>query len=120
MLVKRGIAVSPGVASAPALVLGRDFFSISRKTVRPDAVDCGNRPLSPSGEGNLRRDLDPCRRSVRPTGGQVRGDFPGPSGTGPGSADPDEIVDLIGKQYRSPESAVQTVLQKQARALEGP
>ena len=39
MLVKRGIAVSPGVANAPALVLGRDLHQFSRKSIRPEAVD---------------------------------------------------------------------------------
>lgn len=39
MLVKRGIAVSPGVVSGPALVLGTEDFRIPRQLVSIDAVD---------------------------------------------------------------------------------
>ena len=39
MLIKRGIAVSPGVAIGPALVLGSDSFRIPRRFVSIDAVD---------------------------------------------------------------------------------
>lgn len=39
MLIKRGIAVSPGVAIGPALVLGAEQFRIPRRFVSIDAVD---------------------------------------------------------------------------------
>lgn len=39
MLVKRGIAVSPGVAIGPALVLGTESFRIPQRFVSIDAVD---------------------------------------------------------------------------------
>lgn len=39
MHVKRGIAVSPGVVSGPALVLGAESFRIPRRFVRVDAVE---------------------------------------------------------------------------------
>lgn len=39
MLVKRGIAVSPGVASGPAMVLGTEDFRIPRRFVSVDAVE---------------------------------------------------------------------------------
>lgn len=39
MLVKRGIAVSPGVAIGPALVLGAETFRIPQRFVSIDAVD---------------------------------------------------------------------------------
>lgn len=39
MLVKRGIAVSPGVAIGPALVLGAESFRIPQRFVSIDAVD---------------------------------------------------------------------------------
>jgi phosphotransferase system enzyme I (PtsI) len=39
MQVKTGIAVSPGVVSGPALVLGAEDFRIPRKFVKRDAVD---------------------------------------------------------------------------------
>src|SRR5262245_7992330 len=39
MELKRGIAVSPGVAIGPALVLGSEDFRIPRRFVQVDAVD---------------------------------------------------------------------------------
>jgi phosphoenolpyruvate-protein phosphotransferase (PTS system enzyme I) len=39
MIVKHGIAVSPGVAIGPALVLGADVFRIPERFVSVDAVD---------------------------------------------------------------------------------
>ncbi|MCE9528094.1 MAG: phosphoenolpyruvate--protein phosphotransferase, partial [Planctomycetales bacterium] len=39
MELRRGIAVSPGVAIGPALVLGSEGFRIPRRLVRDDAVD---------------------------------------------------------------------------------
>jgi phosphotransferase system enzyme I (PtsI) len=39
MLVKRGIAVSPGVAIGPAMVLGAESFRIPQRFVSIDAVD---------------------------------------------------------------------------------
>ena len=39
MLIKRGIPVSPGVVSGPALVLGADDFRIPQRYVAVDAVE---------------------------------------------------------------------------------
>ncbi len=39
MIIKHGIAVSPGVAIGPALVLGSEDFRIPRRFVRVDAVE---------------------------------------------------------------------------------
>jgi phosphotransferase system enzyme I (PtsI) len=39
MLIKRGIAVSPGVAIGPALVMGAESFRIPKRFVSIDAVD---------------------------------------------------------------------------------
>ena len=39
MHVKRGIAVSPGVATAPALVLGTEDFRIPKRFVQLDAIE---------------------------------------------------------------------------------
>ncbi|QDT56521.1 Phosphoenolpyruvate-protein phosphotransferase [Caulifigura coniformis] len=39
MLVKRGIAVAPGIAIGPALILGADVFRIPQRFVSVDAVD---------------------------------------------------------------------------------
>lgn len=39
MLIKRGIAVSPGVAIGPAMVLGAEGYRIPRRLISPRAVD---------------------------------------------------------------------------------
>ena len=39
MEVRRGIAVAPGVAIGPALVLGSEDFRIPQRFVRVDAID---------------------------------------------------------------------------------
>ena len=39
MLIRRGIAVSPGVITGPAFVLGTEDFRIPRQFVSVDAVD---------------------------------------------------------------------------------
>ncbi len=118
MLVKRGIAVSPGVASAPALVLGRDLLQFSRKSIRPDAVD---------------REIGRFRQAVSDTCAEIAthadeasarlGDKYGAIFQAHMELAQDplllaEVEQLIVKQLWSPELAVQTVLQKQARALE--
>ncbi len=118
MLVKRGIAVSPGVAIAPTLVLGRDLFQFSRKSIRPEAID---------------REIARFRQAVADTCAEIAShaeDASARLGDKYGAIfqahlelaqDPlliAEVEQLIVKQLRSPESAAQTVLQKQARALE--
>ncbi|RLS41572.1 MAG: phosphoenolpyruvate--protein phosphotransferase [Planctomycetota bacterium] len=118
MLVKRGIAVSPGVASAPALVLGRDLLQFSRKSIRPDAVD---------------REIGRFRQAVSDTCAEIAthadeasarlGDKYGAIFQAHMELAQDplllaEVEQLIVKQLWSPELAVQTVLQKQARTLE--
>lgn len=118
MLVKRGIAVSPGVANAPALVLGRDLHQFSRKSIRPEAVD---------------REIARFRKAVADTCAEIAthaeeasarlGDKYGAIFQAHMELAQDplllaEVEQLIVKQQRSPELAVQTVLQKQARALE--
>ncbi len=39
MLIRRGIAVSPGVAIGPAMILGAEDFRIPKRFVRTDAID---------------------------------------------------------------------------------
>ena len=39
MEIKRGIAVSPGVAIGPALVLDTEWFRIPQRIVEPEQVD---------------------------------------------------------------------------------
>lgn len=117
MLVRRGIAVSPGVASAPALVLGRDLLSVKKKTVSQEAVD--------SEVARFRQAVtDACTEiSTHADEASARlGDKYGAIFQAhlELAQDPlilDEVVSLISQQNRSSEAAVQAVIQKQARAL---
>jgi phosphotransferase system enzyme I (PtsI) len=118
MLVKRGIAVSPGVASAPALVLGRDFFSISRKTVRPESVDAEIARFRQAVKETCTEISTHADEAAARLGDKYGAIFQAHLELAQDPLLLGEIEDLIAKQYRSPESAVQGVLQKQARTLE--
>ena len=118
MLVKRGIAVSPGVASAPALVLGRDFFSISRQTIRPDAVDAEIARFRLAVQETCAEISTHADEATAKLGDKYGAIFQAHLELAQDPMILDEIVNLIAHQLRSPESAVQAVLQKQANALE--
>ena len=115
MLLKRGIAVSPGVASAPALVLGRDFFSISRQTIRPDAVDAEIARFRLAVQETCAEISTHADEATAKLGDKYGAIFQAHLELAQDPMILDEIVNLIAHQLRSPESAVQAVLQKQAK-----
>lgn len=118
MLVKRGIAVSPGVASAPALVLGRDFFSIPRKTIRQEAVDSEIARFRKAVQETCAEISTHADEAAARLGDKYGAIFQAHLELAQDPLVIGEIEDLIAKQHRSPESAVQAVLQKQARVLQ--
>ncbi len=118
MLVKRGIAVSPGVASAPALVLGRDFFSISRKTIRPEAVDSEIARFHDSVRSTCAEISIHADEAAARLGDKYGAIFQAHLELAQDPLVLGEIEELISKQFRTAEAAVQMVLQKQARTLE--
>ena len=118
MLVKRGIAVSPGVASAPALVLGRDFFSIPRKTIRPETVDTEVARFRKAVKDTCAEISTHADEAAARLGDKYGAIFQAHLELAQDPLVLGEIEDLIAKQHRSPESAVQGVLQKQARMLQ--
>jgi len=118
MLVKRGIAVSPGVASAPALVLGRDFFSVSRKTIRPDAVKAEIARFHKAVKETCEEISTHADEAAARLGDKYGAIFQAHLELAQDPLVLSEIEDLVTKQFRSAESAVQAVLQKQARTLE--
>lgn len=117
MLVRRGIAVSPGVASAPALVLDRDLFSVNRKTVKHEAVESEIARFRQSVVDACREISTHAEEASARLGDKYGAIFQAHLELAQDPLILDEIVSLISKQNRSPESAVQAVLQKQARVL---
>jgi phosphotransferase system enzyme I (PtsI) len=117
MLVRRGIAVSPGVASAPALVLGRDLFSFKKKTVSQEAVDsevARFRKAVTDACAEISTHADEASSRLGDKYGAI---FQAHLELAQDPMILDEVVALISQQKRSSEAAVQAVLQKQARAL---
>ncbi len=117
MLVRRGIAVSPGVASAPALVLGRDLLFVTRKTIKQEAIDFEIARFRQAVKDTCTEISTHADETTARLGDKYGAIFQAHLELAQDPLILDEVVDLIGKQNRSPESAVQTVLQKQARAL---
>ena len=118
MLVKRGIAVSPGVASAPALVLGRDFFSVSRKTIPPDAVKAEIKRFHKAVKETCEEISIHADEATARLGDKYGAIFQAHLELAQDPLVLSEIEELVTLQFRSAESAVQAVLQKQARILQ--
>ena len=118
MLVKRGIAVSPGVASAPALVLGRDLFSFSRKTIPQKAVDAEIARFRQSVKGACAEIATNAEEATARLGQKYGAIFQAHLELAQDPLLLSEIEELISKRYRSAESAVQEVMKKQALTLE--
>ncbi|MGQ0637508.1 MAG: phosphoenolpyruvate--protein phosphotransferase [Planctomycetaceae bacterium] len=115
---KRGIAVSPGVAIGPALVLGSENFRIPQRFVRVDAVDAevsrfhsalaaavaeisGHEALAASRLGAQYGAIFAAHRQLAQDPKLVR-----------------EIEDLIRQKCHSPEFAASRVLRQYARTLQ--
>ncbi|HZY84843.1 MAG TPA: phosphoenolpyruvate--protein phosphotransferase [Gemmataceae bacterium] len=118
MDVKRGIAVSPGVAVGPALVLDSEWFRLPQRFIDPD---------------HAAREIDRLRSALRLAAAEARDSQDAVSAKlGPqygaifGAhammlADPAlarEVEDLIGSQHFAAEYAVSRVIRRYAKALE--
>src|SRR5919199_511221 len=118
MEIKRGIAVSPGVAIGPALVLDTEWFRIPERFISPDQVD---------GEvDRLRQALALAARETREGQEAVTARLGPQYGAIFGAhvlllTDPvllRELEALIRQQHHSAEYAVSRVTRRYARALE--
>ena len=118
MEIKRGIAVSPGVAIGPALVLDTEGFRIPQRFIHPEEV---------AGEvDRLKRALAAAAAQTRDTQKAVTDKLGGQYGAIFGShalmiADPGlarEVEGLIREQHYTAEYAVSRVIRRYAKAME--
>ncbi len=118
MEIKRGIAVSPGVAIGPALVLDTEGFRIPQRFIRPDEV---NDEIA-----RLRKALSAAVGQTRDTEQHVATTLGGQYGAIFGAhalmlSDPTlarEIETLIRDQHYAAEYAVSHVIRRFAKAME--
>ncbi len=118
MDIKRGIAVSPGVAIGPALVLDSEWFRIPSRGVDQDRVDAEVE--------RLRRALADAARDTRNNQSAVAAKLGDRCGAIFGAqaqllTDPAlarEVEDLIRGRHHSAEYAVSHVMRRYAKALE--
>jgi phosphotransferase system enzyme I (PtsI) len=118
MEIKRGIAVSPGIAIGPALVLDTEGFRIPQRTVRPTEHDREVARLH-SALAAAAREAGDTREVVTARLGPQYGAIFGAHAlmlADPGLAD--EIEALIRKENFSAEYAVSRIMRRSAKALE--
>lgn len=118
MFVKRGIAVSPGMSHAPSLVLGRDMVQVSRQKVKPEAVDAEIERFRLAVTGTCAEIAAHADEATSRLGDKYGAIFQAHLELAQDPMILNEIEQLISKQHRSSESAVQMILQKQAKTLE--
>ncbi|MFG0336067.1 MAG: phosphoenolpyruvate--protein phosphotransferase [Maioricimonas sp. JB049] len=118
MIVKQGIAVSPGVAIGQALALGAEEFRIPRRFVRVDAVDTEIERLHAALEnvcGEIARNEELATDRLGQQYGAIFGAhlqmIRDPKLLG-------EIEELIRKRHFSPEFASSQVLRRYAKELQ--
>jgi phosphotransferase system enzyme I (PtsI) len=118
MEIKRGIAVSPGVAIGPALVLDTEWFRIPQRLVQPEEVE---------GEvGRLYQALDQAVRETRASQEAVSAKLGPQYGAIFGAhalmlTDPvlvREVEGFVRDQHHAAEYAVSHVMRRYAKALE--
>jgi len=119
MEIKRGIAVSPGVAIGPALVLDTEWYRIPQRFIEPDQTDAEIQRLrqalkEAAGEANTHQETVAAR-----LGGQYGAIFGAHALM---LTDPTlgrEIEGLIREQRFAAEYAVSRVIRRYAKTLEG-
>lgn len=118
MIVKRGIAVSPGVAIGPAMVLGAEAFRIPRRFVRADTVAAEIARFHAALENVCREIATNEELATRRIGKRYGAIFGAHLQI---ARDPKlirEVEDLIRKRHYSPEFAASQVLRKYAKELQ--
>src|SRR5262249_11577715 len=119
MDIKRGVAVSPGVAIGPALVLDTEWFRISRREVEPERVEAEVQRLRQALTAAARQTREYQESVKSKLGGQYAAIFEAHAVL---LADPTlqrEIESQIRNQLYSAEYAVSRVMRRFAKALQG-
>ncbi len=118
MIVKRGIAVSPGVAIGDALVLGTEDFRIPQRFVRVDAVDAEVARFHAALDAVCREIRETERVATEQLGKQYGAIFAAHLEMTRNPQVIEEIERLIREKSYSPEFASSRVLRKYARVFQ--
>lgn len=118
MIVRRGIAVSPGVAMGPALILGVEDFRIPRQFVKKDAVDTEAARFRSALDATCEEISENERLASQQLGSQYAAIFNAHLQM---IRDPnlvDEIEALIREKHHSSEAASSKVLRRYAKVFQ--
>src|SRR5947208_5048128 len=118
MEIKRGIAVSPGVALGPALVLDTEGFRIPQRFVHPEEVADETARLKKALAAAAAQTRDTQQAVAAKLGPQYGAIFGSHAAmlSDPGLAR--EVETLIRDQYYAAEYAVSRVMRRYAKAME--
>ncbi|MEX0727350.1 MAG: phosphoenolpyruvate--protein phosphotransferase [Planctomycetaceae bacterium] len=118
MLVKRGIAVSPGVVAGPAFVLGTEDFRIPRRLVKIDAVDSEIARFEIALKHVCEEIYDNQQQAATQLGEQYAAIFSAHLQMVQDPKLTNEIITLIREKCFSPEFASSRVLRKYAKIFQ--
>jgi phosphotransferase system enzyme I (PtsI) len=117
MFVKQGIAVSPGVALGPAILIGRKELNIPHRYLTADVIDCEVSRLHLALEHVCEEIEQQEKAATEKLGAQFAAIFGAHLMLARDKKLIGEIEELIRKKRFSPEHAVQMVLRKRAEQL---
>ena len=118
MLLKRGIAVSPGIAAGPAVVLGVETFRIPSQYVRVDAVESELHRLETALDNVAAEIGENQQLAADKLGTQYGAIFAAHAQLARDPSFHDEVVTLIRDKSYSPEFAASRVIRKYTKALQ--
>lgn len=118
MLIKRGIAVSPGVVTGPALVLGSEDFRIPLTAVSVDAIETEIARYHAALEGVCREIAENQKQALEKLGKEYGDIFAAHLAMVRDPKLSEEIERLIRERCFSPEFASSRVLRQKAKVLQ--
>ena len=118
MLLKRGIAVSPGIAAGPAVVLGVETFRIPSQYVRVDAVESELHRLETALARVVEEIGENQQLAADALGTQYGAIFAAHAQLALDPSFRGEVVALIREKNYAPEFAASRVIRKYAKALQ--
>ncbi len=115
MEIRKGIAVSPGLAIAPAIVLDSEQFRIPRRSIDPDEIDAEWRRFTRAVEQAQAEVGELRERVARDVGEKLGAIFDVQDALLTDTRLHEEVRELVQREHYSPEYAVATVLRGYAR-----
>ena len=118
MLLKRGIAVSPGIAAGPAVVLGVETFRIPSQYVRVDAVESELHRLATALDRVVEEIGENQALAADALGTQYGAIFAAHAQLALDPSFRGEVTELVREKNYAPEFAASRVIRKYAKALQ--